>query len=60
MKGCHYILLILKNQNSVTQIMARPSGDLRLIKNQKLRKLFTKVPNFREPQSLNYSRFKKD
>ena len=34
--------------------------DLRLIKKQKLRKLFTKGPNFREPQPLNYSRYKKE
>ena len=30
-------------------------GDLYFIKNQNLRKIFTKSPNFREPQSLNYS-----
>ena len=35
------------------------TGDLRLIKKQKLRKLFTKGPNFREPQPLNYSRYKR-
>ena len=32
--------------------------DLHVIKNQRLKKLFTKDPNFEEPQSLNYSRCK--
>ena len=36
------------------------TGNLSHIKNQKLRRHFTKGPNFREPQSLNYSRCKKD
>ena len=35
-------------------------GNLCLIKNQKLRKLFTKGPDFRVALSLNYSRSKKD
>ena len=35
-------------------------GNLRLIKNQNLRKLFTKGPDFRVALSLNYSRSKKD
>ena len=36
------------------------TGTLCLIKNQKLRKTFTKGPNFRQPLSLNYSRCKKE
>ena len=34
------------------------AGDVRLIKNQKLRKPLTKGPNCRESHSLNYSRSK--
>ena len=30
------------------------SGDLRIINNSKLRKLFSKGPNYREPTTLNY------
>ena len=36
------------------------TGNLCFIKTQKLRKLFTKGSNFREPQSLNYSRCKEE
>ena len=36
------------------------TGDLCFIKNQKLKKLFSKGSNFREPQSLYYSRYKKE
>ena len=36
------------------------TGDLCLIKNENLTKIFNKGPNFREPQSLNYSRCKKE
>ena len=32
------------------------TGDLRLVKNNKLRKLMTKGPNYREPRSLNFSK----
>ena len=34
------------------------SGDLRIITNTKLRKLFSKGPNYREPTTLNYSKCK--
>ena len=34
------------------------SGDLRIITNQKLRKLFSKGPNYREPRMLNYNKCK--
>ena len=34
------------------------SGDLRIIANQKLRKLFSKGPNYREPKMLNYRKCK--
>ena len=30
------------------------TGDLRLVENNKLRKLLTKGPNFREPRSTNF------
>ena len=36
------------------------TGNLSLIKNQKIKKIFSKGPNFREPQSLNYFRCKKE
>ena len=32
------------------------TGDLRLIKNSKLRKLMTKGPNYREPRTINFSK----
>ena len=32
------------------------SGDLRVITNPKLRKLFSKAPNYREPKTLNYKK----
>ena len=32
------------------------TGDLRIVKNSKLRKLFTKGPNYREPKSINFSK----
>ena len=34
------------------------TGDLRVISNQKLRKLFTKGPNYREPKTINYHKAK--
>ena len=34
------------------------SGDLRIISNPKLRKLFSKGPNYREPKMLNYRKCK--
>ena len=34
------------------------SGDLRIITNQKLRKLLSKEPNYREPKMLNYHKCK--
>ena len=34
------------------------SGDLRIISNAKLRKLFSKGPNYREPKMLNYRKCK--
>ena len=34
------------------------SGDLRIIDNSKLRKLFSKGPNYREPKMLNYRKCK--
>lgn len=34
------------------------SGDLRIITNSKLRKLFSKGPNYREPTTLNYQKCK--
>ena len=34
------------------------SGDLRIITNQKLRKLLSKGPNYREPKTLNYHKCK--
>ena len=34
------------------------TGDLRIITNQKLRKLFSKGPNYREPKMLNYNKCK--
>ena len=34
------------------------SGDLRIISNTKLRKLFSKGPNYREPKMLNYRKCK--
>ena len=36
------------------------TGDLRVIKNQKIRKLFSKGPNYREPTTLNYEKCKKE
>ena len=36
------------------------TGDLRVVSNQKLRKLFTKGPNYREPTTLNYNRCRKE
>ena len=36
------------------------SGDLRVVSNQKLRKLLSKGPNYREPKTLNYSKCKKE
>ena len=54
-----YIIVTVTIQNSVTETMII-TGDLLLIKNQKLRKLFTEGPNFRETQSLNYPRCKKE
>ena len=56
-----HILATVKIQNSVTQTMAISlQGDLNLIKKQNLRKHFYKGSNFREWQSLNYSRCKKE
>ena len=46
-----YIFVIAESQNS---------ENLPHVKNQKLRKNFCKGANFRDPQSLNYSRCKKD
>ena len=54
-----YIIVTVTIQNSVTETMII-TGDLLLIKNQKLRKLFTEGSNFRETQSLNYPRCKKE
>ena len=34
------------------------SGDLRVIKKTKLRKLLSKRPNYREPETLNYNKCK--
>ena len=34
------------------------TGDLRVITNQKLRKLFSRGPNYREPKTLNYHKCK--
>lgn len=34
------------------------SGDLRIVSNEKLRKLLSKGPNYREPKTLNYSKCK--
>ena len=36
------------------------TGDLRVVQNQKLRKLLTKGPNYREPKTLNYNSCKKE
>ena len=36
------------------------SGDLRVVTNQKLRKLLSKGPNYREPRTLNYTRCQKE
>ena len=36
------------------------SGDLRVVSNQKLRKLLSKGPNYREPRTLNYNKCKKE
>ena len=36
------------------------TGDLRVVSNQKLRKLLTKGPNYREAKTLNYSKCKKE
>ena len=46
-----YIFVIVETQNS---------ENLPCLKNQKLRKNFCKGANFKDPQSLNYSRCKKD
>ena len=35
------------------------TGDLRIISNDKLRKLFNKGPNFREKSTINYNKCKK-
>ena len=32
------------------------AGDLRIIKNSKFRELVTKVPNYREPRTINFSK----
>ena len=32
------------------------TGDLRIVENQKLRKLLTKGPNYREPKTINFSK----
>ena len=54
-----YILVTVKIQNSVTHDHII-TGDLRLIKNQKLEKHFSKGLNFKQPQPLNYPRCKKE
>ena len=36
------------------------TGDLRVVSNQKLRKLLTKGPNYREPKMLNYNSCQKE
>ena len=36
------------------------SGDLRVVTNQKLRKLLSKGPNYREPKTLNYNKCKRE
>ena len=36
------------------------TGDLRVITNQKIRKLFSKGPNYREPKTLNYEKCNKE
>ena len=36
------------------------TGDLRVVSNQKLRKLLTKGPNYREARTLNYNKCKKE
>ena len=35
------------------------TGDLRIVSHQKLRKLLTRGPNFREAKTLNYNKCKK-
>ena len=36
------------------------SGDLRVVSNQKIRKLLSKGPNYREPKTLNYNKCKRE
>ena len=36
------------------------TGDLRIVENNKLRKLLTKGPNYREPRSLNFNKAEKN
>ena len=45
--NCHSSNFVDKDHGHVI------TGDLKIIKNSKLRKLFTKRPNFREPQPMN-------
>ena len=51
-----YVLETVKNDPDHGNII---TADVRLLKNQKLRKRFTKDPNYRKPQFLNYSKCKK-
>ena len=50
------IYVTVKNQNSVTHIKHIIIGDLKIIENEKLRKLLTKGPNYRESRNINYSK----
>ena len=49
--------VIVKIPNFVILTMAIVTGDLRIIKNKKLRSLLLKGPGFRERQSVNWKRF---
>ena len=50
------IHVTVKNQNFVTHIKHIITGDLKIIENEKLRKLLTKGPNYRESRNINYSK----
>lgn len=56
-----YVLVTVKIHNSVTHTIGQiTTVGLSYAKNQTLRKLITKSSNFRNAESLNVARFKKE
>jgi uncharacterized membrane protein YqiK len=54
------IFVIVKILFFVILIMVILCGNLKIIKNSKLRSLFCKGPKYREPQSVNWTKFLTD